>query len=1062
VTILAHQVRQSGYEMGVNVMKANKFLAKRCWTGIMGVVVCLLTGSLGLAAPADATTTLQKGLFEEEANHNLEAAIQAYQTVIAQFDKDRKLAATAIFRLGECYRKQGDTKQANMQYERILREFADQTQLAALSRQNLGGSGAELGGSPVAASSAAREEQKRLLGEEIKLVEQKLARQQRQVTNGVISGEDLLPTQRELLQLERQMVALEAGGAFAATPGAGAASEVAAAEAEAARLRAQLDHLSQLTPEQRRVAVQQDFPNPVLTSLMQELGQAEQKLVGLQKDYGPEHPEVKKTEALVETTQKQIDAQVRGVVAGLEARLGAAKATVAALAQAETKPGASGDAKAGGAVPATATEAEEVKRIQAMIKDSPDLINARMSGSEGWNGWTPLQKAAYQGQMVVAQFLLANGADVSATQSGGQTALHLAAQKGHAAMAILLLSKKAEVNPEDNEGKTPLHLAAENGFRTVAQTLLDRGADVNARTKSDATPLHLAAYNGFKSVAELLISRGAEVNALGAARNEPSKVRSTALHMVARSGDQALAELLVTNKADIKAADSEGTTPLHIAAEAGQIPIATLLLAHGAEVNVKGLPGPKQGWTPLYCAVNWGKPEMVAFLLKNKADPNTRVDGGVGARTVENTALLLATARFNSKCVDPLLSAKADVDAKNTSGLAAILLPLTYSGSVAEANAIVRALLEHGASPEAKDPRTGATPLMKAVEQGNQELVQVLLEHKAAVNAKDITGRTALQYAARWSGSRNMVAIGRQLVGAGADINARDNNGNTALVMTGRPPRGAPSNQAEFADFLREHGAVEDLPLLDRIEIRRPSANYRATVFAKGTNDYNHFTIFELLAAHYGFISTSSDAVPIQGHFERESFTVEKSLAFPDLAHVLIRRPVSGGTDRMVTDPHLGAALSSGNCAGDVALQWGDVVEIPEADHPISAVWQGLSAEDLALLNQCLKRVVQVTVKGQSTNVVLSAQTRVPGQTTFGPFAKIYAQIPQFSLWPVLVQSGLLRASSDLSRVKVRRRDSQSGQIYELLFDCSDPHSPPDFWLRNGDEVNVAEKAERP
>ncbi len=69
-------------------------------------------------------TALQRGLFEEEANHNLDSAIQAYESVASQFDKDRKLAATAIFRLGECYRKQGNTNAATAQYERIVREFS--------------------------------------------------------------------------------------------------------------------------------------------------------------------------------------------------------------------------------------------------------------------------------------------------------------------------------------------------------------------------------------------------------------------------------------------------------------------------------------------------------------------------------------------------------------------------------------------------------------------------------------------------------------------------------------------------------------------------------------------------------------------------------------------------------------------------------------------------------------------------------------------------------------------------------------------------------------------------
>src|ERR1039458_5711748 len=111
---------------------------------------CLLLAALCLLAPParaatnDVTTALQRGLVEEEANQNLGAAIQAYQTVANQFDKDRKLAATAIFRLGECYRKQGNTNDAAIQYERILREFSDQPTLVTLSRQSLAGMGSAL------------------------------------------------------------------------------------------------------------------------------------------------------------------------------------------------------------------------------------------------------------------------------------------------------------------------------------------------------------------------------------------------------------------------------------------------------------------------------------------------------------------------------------------------------------------------------------------------------------------------------------------------------------------------------------------------------------------------------------------------------------------------------------------------------------------------------------------------------------------------------------------------------------------------------------------------------
>src|ERR1043165_6347549 len=121
-------------------------LTHGAWTMLLrtGMSALVVMARVALGATNDLSTALQKGLFEEEANHNLSAAIQAYQAVVNQLDEDRKLAATAVFRLGECYRKQGNTNQANLQYERVLREFTDQTPIVTLSRQYL----AVLGSSP--------------------------------------------------------------------------------------------------------------------------------------------------------------------------------------------------------------------------------------------------------------------------------------------------------------------------------------------------------------------------------------------------------------------------------------------------------------------------------------------------------------------------------------------------------------------------------------------------------------------------------------------------------------------------------------------------------------------------------------------------------------------------------------------------------------------------------------------------------------------------------------------------------------------------------------------------
>src|SRR3954471_3192204 len=143
----------------------------------------LLLSTFCILPPALAATnlslTLQQALFEEEANHNLPAAIEAYQALITQHDQDRKLAGTAVFRLGECYRKQGNTKEAAAQYERVVRDFSDQSTLVSLSRQSLASLGVAAPNAPFTSNPAARQEQKRLLEEEIKLVEQQLAYQKK-------------------------------------------------------------------------------------------------------------------------------------------------------------------------------------------------------------------------------------------------------------------------------------------------------------------------------------------------------------------------------------------------------------------------------------------------------------------------------------------------------------------------------------------------------------------------------------------------------------------------------------------------------------------------------------------------------------------------------------------------------------------------------------------------------------------------------------------------------------------------------------------------------------------
>ncbi len=107
----------------------------------MKTILCtlLFTLPLGtlLVAADSLASSLEKGLIEEEVNRDFDAAIAAYESAITRFDKDRELAATAIFRLAEIYRRTGRTREAEALYQRLIREFHDQPELAGMAAERL-------------------------------------------------------------------------------------------------------------------------------------------------------------------------------------------------------------------------------------------------------------------------------------------------------------------------------------------------------------------------------------------------------------------------------------------------------------------------------------------------------------------------------------------------------------------------------------------------------------------------------------------------------------------------------------------------------------------------------------------------------------------------------------------------------------------------------------------------------------------------------------------------------------------------------------------------------------
>jgi ankyrin repeat protein len=361
-----------------------------------------------------------------------------------------------------------------------------------------------------------------------------------------------------------------------------------------------------------------------------------------------------------------------------------------------------------------------------------------------------IHHAVSTGNAELVKLLISKGADVNAKGQFDRVALHYANKKG---MAEILLAHGATVDAPTNYGETPMHWAAEgvNGFGKrvdlveFANVLIAHGADANRKTgegRSHKTPLNYAARSNNIPVAKVLIARGADVEGGG----------SSPLSSAGENGDYVeMAQLLVESGAKVNAPSPTGWYPLQTAAGRGNIKVTNYLLEKGADPNA----GDRAGFTALYSAAgsDYGLSTAEA-LLRHGANPNAQnMHGG--------TALHQAASQGAVKIMQLLLANRADVNSATNDGFTPLHGAVSYGNNETRRSA-VEALLKSGANVNAKTSRDGETPFHKAISRGDVELVKLLLDYGADVNAVSKFGVTSLYFA------RNSDAITKLLKEHGA------------------------------------------------------------------------------------------------------------------------------------------------------------------------------------------------------------------------------------------------------------------------------------------------------
>ena len=112
--------------------------SRRTWFLLLALTVTVGAGLLAATqkSPQQAEVLFESAKQKEVVEGKLQEAIQIYQRIVQEYSANRPVAAKALLRMGQCYERlgQGDARKA---YERLVREFGDQTESVAEARARL-------------------------------------------------------------------------------------------------------------------------------------------------------------------------------------------------------------------------------------------------------------------------------------------------------------------------------------------------------------------------------------------------------------------------------------------------------------------------------------------------------------------------------------------------------------------------------------------------------------------------------------------------------------------------------------------------------------------------------------------------------------------------------------------------------------------------------------------------------------------------------------------------------------------------------------------------------------
>ncbi|WP_205780326.1 ankyrin repeat domain-containing protein [Flagellimonas oceanensis] len=406
-----------------------------------------------------------------------------------------------------------------------------------------------------------------------------------------------------------------------------------------------------------------------------------------------------------------------------------------------------------------------VATIHHLIENGND-VNKRTHDSRTYIFW-----AASRGDLKIMKYLVKKGARTDLKDSHGYSLTQFTAAGGQTDPEIydFLIENGADLkNEKDHDGRNVLLVAAPRAKNLdLIDYFVRKGLSLHSTDDHGNGIFNIAAQGGNIDVLKALVSRGVSTE-------KNTKTNENAILFASRGGRGTgngieVFKYLEGLGLDANITSREGTTPLHnLSRSSDNLAIYAHFIDKGVDPNAAD----NQGNTPLLNAAVRNNLKVIEYLAEKTDNINHTNQEG-------HSALTLAIQNNSAQVVNHLISKGAKTNVLDNEGYNLAYYLFATRGNPRDFDEKVEAMRKTGFDFNERQADK-STIWHLAIAKNNLGLLKKVEGFGADINAKDGQGNTVLHYAAMKSSNTEIL---KYLIAKGADLTATTDFGETAYDL---------------------------------------------------------------------------------------------------------------------------------------------------------------------------------------------------------------------------------------------------------------------------------------